>query len=285
MTDCGLCSLPSLLFCYNTSLKNLHLSGNKLTNSDLEAAFENVDSLRQLWLNDNRLDSLRGLSNLVNLKSLWLCRNKIERIGENGNFLECKLTRMLYCTAQQPPTSNLLRSLLPPRAPPRPRLGDHISKLPELTDLNLADNRIGCFKELLPLSNITTLQNLFLNDPHFGSNPVCSLCNYQTYALYHLSQITRLDAELITDEAKSLAQSIYMKKKMYYNMRMKTLKRNATNVMREAEEIFKQKLSSLNVTLNMLLKKKKDVEGFLEMNRYSVMEGEDSGEEMGGSQP
>ena len=88
-----------------------------------------------------------------------------------------------------------------------------------------------------------------------------------------------MDAELITDEAKSLAQSIYMKKKMYYNMRMKTLKRNATNVMHEAEEIFKQKLSSVNVTLNMLLKKKKDVEGFLEMNRYRVMEGEDSGED------
>lgn len=84
ITDCGLSSLPKLLFCYNSSLKNLHLSGNRLTNSDIEAAFENLDSLRQLWLNDNRLDSLRGLSNLVNLKSLWLCRNKIERIGEKG---------------------------------------------------------------------------------------------------------------------------------------------------------------------------------------------------------
>ena len=105
---------------------------------------------------------------------------------------------------------------------------------------------------------------------------MCSLCNYQTYALYHLSQITCLDAELITDEAKSLAQSIYMKKKMYYNMRMKTLKRNATNVMQEAEEIFKQKLSSVNVTLNMLLKKKKDVEGFLEMNQYMFVKGEAS---------
>ena len=76
----------------------------------------------------------------------------------------------------------------------------------------------------------------------------------------------------LSDEAKSLAQSIYMKKKMYYNMRMKTLKRNATNVAQEAHEIFKQKLSSVNVTLNMLLKKKKDVEGFLEINQYKIIE-------------
>jgi hypothetical protein len=68
-------------------------------------------------------------------------------------------------------------------------------------------------------------------------------------------------------------------------MRTKTLKRNATNVMQRAGEIYQQKLSSVNVTLNMLLRKRKDVECSLEMNiwsRYESSEEEpDSGTEEG----
>ena len=52
-------------------------------------------------------------------------------------------------------------------------------------------------------------------------------------------------------------------------MRKKTLKRNATNVSRRAQEIYQEKLSSVNVTLNMLLRKKKDVQCKLEMQEWS----------------
>jgi len=73
-----------------------------------------------------------------------------------------------------------------------------------------------------------------------------------------------LDGQGVTNEGMGLASSIYMKKKMYYNMRTKTLKRNATNVVNRATQIFSQRVSSVNVTLNMLRRKRGDVEGGLE---------------------
>ena len=51
-----------------------------------------------------------------------------------------------------------------------------------------------------------------------------------------------------------------MKKKMYYNMRIKTLKRNTSNVIRKAMEAKQTKTSQINLNLNVLLRQKKDVE-------------------------
>ena len=34
-------------------------------------------------------------------------------------------------------------------------------------------------------------------DLHYGESPVCALCNYQTYVLYHLQQLSRLDSVTI----------------------------------------------------------------------------------------
>ncbi|GMH63034.1 hypothetical protein TL16_g03613 [Triparma laevis f. inornata] len=226
VTDCGLSAIGRDTFRYNINLQSLHLSGNSLSDSVIEeGAFDHLTSLRQLWMNDNKLTTMQPIGKLITLKSLWLARNQIMHIT-------------------------------------------HVQNLSNLTDLNLSDNRIGCFKELLSLGVMHSLRNLALNDPHFGTNPVCQLCNYQTYALYHLVQLSTLDSSTISEDAKTLSQSIYMKKKMYYNMRTKTLKRNATNVAARASDIYSKGLSSVNVTLNMLLRKRADVEGAIEAEEW-----------------
>ncbi|GMI15843.1 hypothetical protein TrVE_jg5650 [Triparma verrucosa] len=226
VTDCGLVAIGKETFRYNSNLQSLHLSGNSLSDSNIEeGAFDHLQSLRQLWMNDNKLKTMRPIRKLNSLKSLWLARNQITHIT-------------------------------------------HVQNLSNLTDLNLSDNRIGCFKELLSLGVMHSLRNLALNDPHYGTNPVCQLCNYQTYALYHLLQLSTLDSSTISEDAKTLSQSIYMKKKMYYNMRTKTLKRNATNVAAKASDIYSKSLSSVNVTLNMLLRKRADVEGAIEAEEW-----------------
>lgn len=43
--------------------------------------------------------------------------------------------------------------------------------------------------------------------------------------MYHLQKITLLDTLLISEETKSLAEVTFMKKKIYYNMRIKTVQR------------------------------------------------------------
>jgi Leucine-rich repeat (LRR) protein len=48
--------------------------------------------------------------------------------------------------------------------------------------------------------------------------------------LYHIPQITQLDTFVVSEEAKNFAEATFMKKRMYYNMRIKTIKRTASNL-------------------------------------------------------
>ena len=75
-----------------------------------------------------------------------------------------------------------------------------------------------------------SLKILCFNDPNYSENPVCNLCNYQTYMLYHIPQLVQLDTFTVAEEAKNYAEATFMKKKMYYNMRIKTIKRTASNI-------------------------------------------------------
>jgi Leucine-rich repeat (LRR) protein len=100
-----------------------------------------------------------------------------------------------------------------------------LDSLTNLIDLNLSGNKIRSFKEALNLNRLPNLKILSFYDPHFGENPICNLCNYQTYVLYHLRNINKLDTLLISEDAKAFAESTYMRKKMYYNMRIKTMQR------------------------------------------------------------
>ena len=149
--------------------------------SSLEAGtFVNNSRLENLHLSGNKLttrDVRRALAEVKSLRQLWLNDNMLTSLDGIGRLINLK--SLWVCR-------NKIE-----------RVGECLSKLNELTDLNVADNRIGCFKELLPLANVQMLEQLSLSDPHFGSNPVCVLCNYQTYALYHLSQISVLDGEVV----------------------------------------------------------------------------------------
>jgi hypothetical protein len=89
---------------------------------------------------------------------------------------------------------------------------------PSLTSVNLADNRIGSFKEIAAVARLPKLKELCFADPHWGDNPVSTLCNYQTYVLFTIPSLAVLDTLPLAEETKALAEATYMKKKMYYNM-------------------------------------------------------------------
>ena len=166
----------------------------------------------------------------MSLRALWLCGNKISHIGNGRQIFQWVLHYQW-------------------------NIGLNNNKC--LEELNLASNRISSFRDILNLSRLSTLRCLSLADPHFGDNPICRLCNYQTYVTFHLAQLNSLDIEIISDNAKRLAKAIYLKKKMYYNMRMKTLKRYATNVMKRGEELHLYKINPIIQSLSSLLRLQK----------------------------
>lgn len=50
--------------------------------------------------------------------------------------------------------------------------------------------------------------------------------------MFHLINLVRLDMQSVGDDVKSFAESTFMKKRMYYNMRIKTIQRNTYNIMK-----------------------------------------------------
>ena len=56
----------------------------------------------------------------------------------------------------------------------------------------------------------------------------------------------KLDTLLISEEAKSFAEATFMKKKMYYNMRIKTIQRTFSTLGKLCKKAKKIKLDSLN---------------------------------------
>ena len=90
-------------------------------------------------------------------------------------------------------------------------IGTGLDGLDNLEDLNLAGNKIGNFKELLNLNRLPNLRIATFFDPHYGDNPIINLCNYQTYVLYHLPCLEKLDTLHISDDAKAFAEATFMK--------------------------------------------------------------------------
>lgn len=68
------------------------------------------------------------------------------------------------------------------------------------------------------MGRLPKLRELCFADPHWGDNPVSTLCNYQTYVLFTIPGLAVLDTLPLGEETKALAEATYMKKKMYYNM-------------------------------------------------------------------
>jgi len=224
---------------------------------------DNCVNLQALWLHENHIKRISGLSNCRQLKQLFLWQNHIEKI-EGLERLE-KL-EVLWLNENRIRKVEGLKGLgsLKTLWLATNRIAridaDVFAATPMLEELNVSANEIGCFREIPSIARLPNLRHLLFADALHGSNPVAMLCNYQTYVLFHVSQLHKLDNMMLGDEAKHMAEATYMKKKMYYNMRIKTMKRNTTNVIKVAVRAKKNCVSQINLSLNVLVKTRKDIQ-------------------------
>ncbi len=77
--------------------------------------------------------------------------------------------------------------------------------------------------------------------------------------LYHLRNISKLDTLTISEEAKAYAESTLMRKKMYYNMRIKTIERTFSTLSKLIEKAQNIKLDGINEDLANLCIKINDI--------------------------
>ncbi|XP_046860865.1 leucine-rich repeat-containing protein 9-like [Xenia sp. Carnegie-2017] len=213
------------------------------TNVENINGLENCSMLKRLYLYDNAISKIDNLSSLKRLEILWLNDNQVECIEglDNLTYLkELNLSNNKIC-----------------------EVGSSLDKLRYLESLELSGNKIRSLKDLKNLVQFTCLHTLSLNDPVYGTNPVAAVSHYYTYILYHLPQIKHLDGYFIGHETmKELAMTTVKKKKMYYNMRVKTLQRNMNSLLKQVWEERetlkksplerKKKLTNLLKTLELI---------------------------------
>jgi Leucine-rich repeat (LRR) protein len=210
--------------------------------------FDKCSNLKSLYISSNRIKKIRGLDKLANLQKIWLDQNRIETLEGLGKLANLKELNI---------SQNRIDSI-----------GTGLDGLHSLHELNISANKVGNFKEVLNLNRLTKLQSCIFSDPHYGDNPICNLCNYQTYILYHLPNLNRLDTMLLSEDAKHFAEATFMKKRMYYNMRIKTIQRNASNISKVLKISKKVRNFKIDIQVTKLLKKLSEVARELEERQY-----------------
>lgn len=226
-------------------LEGLWLNENRIERIE---GLHGCTRLRELYLHSNCISRIEGLSRLHRLETLWLHDNQIAEIAGLDQLRALRVLGLAQNDIQR-----IGRALVPNAA---------------LEELNLAANRIGSFREVPLLAALPRLRSLCLSDPLYGSNPICTLCNYQTFTLFHLCSLTLLDYCAVTDESRQVAEATFVKKKMYYNMRIKTMRRNASSLARAASQLRQARLSEVHLSLNVLIRMARELERELAEDRH-----------------
>ncbi|XP_072171420.1 leucine-rich repeat-containing protein 9-like [Diadema setosum] len=192
--------------------------------------------LTELWISESKLAHIGDLSACKKLKKLYLYSNQIERIENLSHLQQLEVLWLSHNIITNIEGLTGLSSLLELNLASNKieKIGHALDSHSQLENLNLSGNNICSFKDITHLVRLPRLKSLGLKDPLYAPNPVCYLCNYSTHVLYHLPWLERLDAYDVSNKSlREMAEATVMKKKMYYNMRVKTMKRNMSDILRQ----------------------------------------------------
>lgn len=247
-----------------------------LTYQDI-SVIENLEScpcLEELWLCNNMIEKIENLSHLKKLRKLFLHSNKIVKIENLQSLSRLEILWLADNNISIVEGLDELTSLTELNIARNnvSEIGDKVPSLPSLKMINIADNKLGSFKEICYLIRLTSLRDLRFHDPHYGSNPLANLYNYQTYILFMLPHLEVLDTVVLSPETKQMARVTYMKKKMYYNMKAKTLRRNTTTIMRLATRGRDALAMRASKTTVGILKAYKDAVCVLDQDDHGITE-------------
>ncbi|CAG5119813.1 unnamed protein product, partial [Candidula unifasciata] len=119
--------------------------------------------------------------------------------------------------------------------------------------------------DLTCLVKLPKLTKLNLKDPLYHPCPASQLCNYSTHIMYHLPNLVSLDTIDITcKQLADLAEGTVNKKKMFYNMRAKTIQRNMSDLLARLESAKKELLEVPNSRLRTVMFAIKEMERLLD---------------------
>jgi hypothetical protein len=214
----NLLSIEGLHHCPHLEL--LRLSDNCIQRIE---GLGNCLKLKELFLHSNRITHISNLSHLTALEVLWLSNNEIQW-AEGLDNLSLKELSLAHNPISQ--------------------LGE-ILNMKAIEFLNVAATNIGSFKEIGNLTRLKNLKDLRFSDPQWGDSPLALLHNYWTYILFRLRQLQSLDTVDLTDECKQAAKAMYTRKRVYYNMCIKSLQQTRNSSVTSSSKADMRRIKAL----------------------------------------
>ncbi|XP_013396331.1 leucine-rich repeat-containing protein 9 [Lingula anatina] len=187
-----------------------------------------LTKLKELWIAECELKKIEGLGDMKQLQKLYLYANQIEKIENLDRLTQLEVIWLNGNNIKNIDGLTNLKKLIEVNLAENQiqKLGHSLDNLVNLENLNLSGNKLYSFKDITSLVRLPKLTHLGLKDPNFAPCPVALLCNYSTHVLYHLPGLLRLDTyDVSSKQLKAAAEGTVTKKKMYYTMRMKTVRR------------------------------------------------------------
>ncbi|EAY19348.1 Leucine Rich Repeat family protein [Trichomonas vaginalis G3] len=152
--------------------------------------------IKQLILEGNKITDFPDISKLTDIVELSVAENPIKEIKEfpkndSLQILNLSSTGISY-------------------------LSDSIANLPNIRKLQLANNNLHDYSLFKTLSQLPKLQELYLYDPIYDENPICSFPNYDVLPVALLPNLTILDTYKINDKMREKSQSRRKNAELYY---------------------------------------------------------------------
>jgi hypothetical protein len=171
----------------------------------LLTSFEGIElpQLRELFLHQNRITSLKGLHGCPRVQRLWIFSNSLQSLE---GLHACGGLRELWAQ------DNLLTR------------SDHIATLPSLQSLQLAGNPISDTAEIQKLSCLTNLHDLCLADVHFGRCPVVDTEGYRAVTVACLNSLQRLDGMEVTQGDRRDSRSQHLAAEVAFQDRVRSIR-------------------------------------------------------------
>ena len=193
----------------------------------------NIPAVKQLILEGNKLDHFPDISSLKNLVDFSVAENPIFEID---NFPKSEALQSLNLSSTG--ISYVSNTIL---------------NFPNLRKLQIAGNNLHDFSLFKLLSQLTKLQELYLYDPNYEENPICSFPNYDVLPSAYLPNLTILDTYKLSDKMKQNYQARRKQAELYYLFEASA---NMTSIYDQVRD-FHQKTNEMiqSVDFNTLIDK------------------------------
>eukprot|EP00397_Hematodinium_sp_SG-2012_P001379 GEMP01001381.1.p1 GENE.GEMP01001381.1~~GEMP01001381.1.p1 ORF type:complete len:1576 (+),score=324.31 GEMP01001381.1:1-4728(+) len=223
--------------------------------------------LEYLCLNENNITHIQELNACRRLKELYIAFNCLKEISNIHHLQELEVLWFGHNIVTRLAAAELPESLRDINASANKieSLGEQFP-MPNLEVFSLAGNKLCDFRDIFHLQ-CPNLRELHLSDGDWGTNPVTTMRNYNTFFLFHLPRsIEIMDQNKLDKNAHNEAESTLLKKRLFYNMRVKTLKQHCIDALRTCQSLKEERRTNLLVRYEEIRMHVKGLQAFRASN-------------------